>query len=81
MVVWSYEQDAEPDLVMNAKLCLTAAFDTSLVVPVCPLVNKEDTAPTVCACVRVRVGKQRIGATSPHCAKPEDSDDFSFTQK
>lgn len=76
----SYEQDAEPDRFMNAKLCLAAAFYTGLVVPVCPLVNKEDTAPSVCMCECEGV-KRRISATSPHCAKPEDSDDFSFTQK
>lgn len=46
-----YQQIAEADIDMNTKLRLAVAFSTGLVVPVCPLVNKEDTAPTVCASV------------------------------
>lgn len=57
---------------MNTKLCLAADLSLSLVVPVCPLVNKEDTAPNVCMRV-CEGGKQSISATSPHCARPEDS--------
>lgn len=50
---------------MNTKLCLAADLSLSLVVPVCPLVNKEDTAPSVC--VRVCEGAEsKASVQHPH---------------